>query len=109
LGSPKQNELTLQNLLDIFWKRRRVVYGAALAPGDPGCAVNTRRYEATCTVQIEKESSDRLGLDILMNEASDTSDALQADDIIYVPFSCLRNVCRLGRCVQILRATKDTQ
>jgi uncharacterized protein involved in exopolysaccharide biosynthesis len=70
LGSPKQNELTLQNLLDIFWKRRRVVYGAALAPGDPGCAVNTRRYEATCTVQIEKESSDRLGLDILMNEAT---------------------------------------
>jgi hypothetical protein len=71
-----------------------VVYGAALAPGVLGavyCAVNTRRYEATSTVQIEKESSDGLGLDILMNEASDTSDALQADDIIYVPFSYLRN------------------
>jgi uncharacterized protein involved in exopolysaccharide biosynthesis len=34
------------------------------------CAVSTRRYEATGTVQIEKESSDGLGLDILMNEAT---------------------------------------
>jgi polysaccharide biosynthesis transport protein len=55
----KQTELTLRNLLDISRNRRRVVYATVLVLGLLGatyCAVSTRRYEATGTIQIDKDS-----------------------------------------------------
>ena len=40
------------------------------------CAVATRRYEATGTLQVQKEGSDAMGLESMMSSASGASDAL---------------------------------
>jgi uncharacterized protein involved in exopolysaccharide biosynthesis len=90
--SRKQNELTLRDLLNIYRKRRRVVYGTVLVLGilcAVYCAVSTRRYETTGTVQIQKEGSDGLGLDSLMSEAGGASDALEANVMIQTQASIL--------------------
>jgi uncharacterized protein involved in exopolysaccharide biosynthesis len=92
--SRKQNELTLRDLLNIYRKRRRVVYGTVLVLGilcAVYCAVSTRRYETTGTVQIQKEGSDGLGLDSLMSEAGGASDALEADIMIQTQASILKS------------------
>jgi capsular exopolysaccharide synthesis family protein len=92
--SREQNELTLRDLLNIYRKRRRVVYGTVLVLGilcAVYCAVSTRRYETTGTVQIQKEGSDGLGLDSLMSEAGGASDALEANVIIQTQASILQS------------------
>jgi len=94
LESSQANELTLRDLLIIYKKRRRVVYGTVLVLGILGalyCAVSTRRYEATGTVQIQKESSDGLGLDSLMSDAGGASDALEANIVIQTQASILQS------------------
>ncbi len=40
------------------------------------CAVATRRYEATGTLQVQKDGSDAMGLESMMSSASSASDAL---------------------------------
>lgn len=90
----KQNELTLRNLFDICRKRRRGVYGTVLLLGVLGavyCAVSTRRFEATGTIQIEKDSSDGLGLDNLLSEAGGSTDALAANINILTQASILQS------------------
>jgi succinoglycan biosynthesis transport protein ExoP len=90
----KQTELTLRNLLDISRTRRRVVYGTVLVLGLLGatyCAVSTRRYEATGTIQIDKDSSDGLGLDSLVSESGGQSDALAANINILTQASILQS------------------
>ncbi len=94
LESSLSNELTLRDLLKIFRKRIRVVYGAVLVFGILGavyCAVSTPRYQATSTIQIQKESSDGLGLDSLMGDASGASDALEANITIQTQASILQS------------------
>lgn len=74
------NELTLRGLYYIYRRRRKIVYGATA-----GlfllcilyCITATRLYESVGTIQIQKESSDGLGLDSLMSAAGDASDALE--------------------------------
>ena len=59
-----------------------MIYGTVLAVvvlAALYCAVATRRYEATGTLQVEKESSDAMGLESLMSSASGASDALDAN------------------------------
>jgi len=53
--------------------------------------IATRRYEATGTVQIDKESSDGLGLDSLMSDAGGASDPLDANIIIQTQVSILES------------------
>jgi polysaccharide biosynthesis transport protein len=87
-------ELTLRDLLNLCKKRRFVVYGTVLVLGilcAVYCTFSTRRYEATGSVQIQKESSDGLGLDSLMSEAGGTSDALEANIIIQTQASILQS------------------
>jgi capsular exopolysaccharide synthesis family protein len=78
-----EKELTLRDLLLIYKRRRKIVYGTILLFGALAaiyCAVCTQRYEATGTIQVQKESSDSLGLDSLMSGAGDSaSDALAAN------------------------------
>jgi polysaccharide biosynthesis transport protein len=78
----REQELTLRDLLQMFRRRRGIVYVAAgtmLALGITYCILCTRRYEATGTIQVQKESSDGLDLNSLTGSGSSTVDALNAD------------------------------
>ena len=82
LTLPREQELTLRDLLQMFRRRRMIVYGAAgvmFGLGILYCALSTRRYEAAGTIQVQKESSDGLDLDTLTGTGSNTVDALNAD------------------------------
>jgi succinoglycan biosynthesis transport protein ExoP len=79
---PQEQELTLRDLLQMFRRRRMIVYGAAgvmFGLGILFCVLSTRRYEAAGTIQVQKESSDGLDLDTLTGTGSSTVDALNAD------------------------------
>jgi len=82
LESLPEKELTLRDLLTIFRRRRIIVYGTLLVfvvLAALYCVICTRRYEATGTVQVQKESADAMGLDSLMSSAEGASDALDAN------------------------------
>ena len=76
-------ELTLRDLLNIYQRRRRIVLGTVISLVTLTviyCVVCTRRYEATGTVQMQKESADAMGLDSLMSSAAGgAGDALNAN------------------------------
>ena len=111
MESRQANELTVLDLVNIFRKRRRVVYGTVLAVGILGavyCAVSTRRYEATGTVQIQKESSDGLGLDSLMSDAGGASDALEANIIIQTQANILQSDTLALLTIEKLQMEKTT-
>ena len=55
------------------------------------CTVSTRRYRATSTIQVQKESSSGLGLDSLMSSGEDASDALEADIVIQTQANILQS------------------
>jgi uncharacterized protein involved in exopolysaccharide biosynthesis len=80
----REEDVTPVELYQIFRRRSRIFYGivaASLTMAIIVCIVSTRRYEATGTIQIGKESSDALGLDSLMGGmgGGDAGDALQAN------------------------------
>jgi polysaccharide biosynthesis transport protein len=76
-------EPTLRDLLKIFHRRKRAVIGTALVVfllAVCACVFTTRRYTASSVIQLEKSSSDSLGLDSLMGAVSGgTSDALSVN------------------------------
>ena len=75
-------ELTLHDLLQMFRRRHVLVYlttAVVFALAVLFCIVSTRRYEATGTIQVQKESSDGLDLDTLMGSGAAQTDALDAD------------------------------
>ena len=70
-------ELGLREILAIYRRRRKVVYGVALllvVATALFCIFCTRRYQAIGTLQVQPESSDAMGLDTLM-QASGAADA----------------------------------
>ena len=74
--------VTLGDLRHIFRRRGRVAlcclaacFGLALAV----CVFSTRRYQATGEIQVQKDSTDALGLDSMMGSAEGASDALDAN------------------------------
>jgi capsular exopolysaccharide synthesis family protein len=112
LKNSQETELTLRDLLNIYRKRRRVIYATVLFFGIVGaiyCAISTRRYEATGTLQIQKESSDGMGLDSLMSDAGGASDALEANVIIQTQASILQSDTLALRTIEKLHmeGTKD--
>lgn len=78
-----EKELTLRDLFQILQRRRTIIYGSVgvlFLLASLYCMFCTRRYEATGTVQVQKEDSDMMGLDNLMSGASGgTTDALNAN------------------------------
>ena len=76
-------ELTLFDMLGIYRRRRAVVYGTALALLTLAaiyCVVCTRKYQATGSIQIQKQSSDAVGYGALLNNPSnDSSDSVSAN------------------------------
>jgi succinoglycan biosynthesis transport protein ExoP len=89
----EERELTLRDLLQMFRRRRAIVFavsGTVLALALLFCIFSTRRYQAMGTIQVQKESSDGLDLDSLMGSAS-TQDALEADINLQTQASILQS------------------
>jgi succinoglycan biosynthesis transport protein ExoP len=80
---PQSEGLTLLDLWKILRRWRFVVLGMTLALLGAAITVSlfsTRRYQATGEIQVQKDSSDALGLDSLMgSEAAGGADALEAN------------------------------
>lgn len=83
MNAVPEKDPTLRDLLRIFDRRRRPVIGTAVAIfllAVLACIFMTRRYTASSVIQIQKSSSDSLGLDSLMGSASGgASDALSVN------------------------------
>ena len=78
-----EKDPTLRDLLRIFHRRKRSVFVTASVVfllSVSACVFMTRRYTASSVIQLEKSSSDSLGLDSLMGAASGgASDALSVN------------------------------
>ena len=83
LNTLPEKEPTLRDLLRIFHRRTRAIVVTAsivFLLAVCACVFMTRRYTATSIIQLQKSSSDSLGLDSLMGAASGgASDALSVN------------------------------
>jgi succinoglycan biosynthesis transport protein ExoP len=83
LSTLPEKDPTLRDLLRIFHRRKRSVFVTAsviFLLSVCACVFMTRRYTASGVIQLEKSSSDSLGLDSLMGAASGgASDALSVN------------------------------
>jgi capsular exopolysaccharide synthesis family protein len=80
--STAERPLTLGDLRHIFRRRRHVlVWSVAICftLALLVCIFATRRYQATGQIQVQKDSTDALGLGNMMGEAEGASDALDAN------------------------------
>jgi capsular polysaccharide biosynthesis protein len=86
---------TLRDLLRIFHRRKRaivVTVSVVFLLSICACVFMTRRYTATGVIQLEKSSSDSLGLDSLMGAASGgASDALSVNIDLQTQASILQS------------------
>jgi succinoglycan biosynthesis transport protein ExoP len=82
-AAAQSDGLTLLDLWKILRRWRYVLLGITLVllvAAILVCIFSTRRYEATGEIQVQKDSSDALGLDSLMgSEAAGGSDGLEAN------------------------------
>src|ERR1700733_2359711 len=83
LNTIPDKEPTLRDLLRIFHRRTRAIIvttAVVFLLAVFACVFMTRRYTATSIIQLQKSSSDSLGLDSLMGAASGgASDALSVN------------------------------
>jgi succinoglycan biosynthesis transport protein ExoP len=83
LSTLAEKDPTLRDLLRIFHRRKRAIFVTASVVfllSVCACVFMTRRYTASSVIQLEKSSSDSLGLDSLMGAASGgASDALSVN------------------------------
>lgn len=82
MESLPEKELTLRDLLTIYRRRRKTIYGTLFSfilLGALYCAICTRRYEAKGTIQVQKSSADAMNLSNLMSSAEGAGDALSAN------------------------------
>ena len=81
--SSSEDALTLLDLWKIVRRRRAILFGVTLlllAGAIVLSIFSTRRYQAVGEIQVQKDSSDALGLDSLMGgDASGATDALDAN------------------------------
>jgi polysaccharide biosynthesis transport protein len=112
--TPIAPELTIMEVLRTLRRRRGVLVGILLV--FMGCATfycvfSTRRYEAQGEIEVQKESSDALGLESMMSEASDASDALSANITLDTQASILQSDNLALRVIKNLdlEHTKDYQ
>jgi polysaccharide biosynthesis transport protein len=71
--------ITLGDLVQVYRRRRRVLYGftiAMLLLASIYCIVCTRRYDASGIIQVQKESPDGLALDNIISGPEGGADAL---------------------------------
>jgi succinoglycan biosynthesis transport protein ExoP len=88
-------ELTVKEIIHTLRRRRGVLISIMLVFLGLAiiyCACSTRRYEAWGQIQIQKESSDGLGLESMMSAAGDdASDALSANITLDTQASILQS------------------
>jgi capsular exopolysaccharide synthesis family protein len=107
------NDLTIQALLAILRRRRALITGttavcftlAALF-----CIFTSRRYSATAEIQVQKSSSDGLGLESMMSSAGgDATDALDANITLQTQANILQSDTLALKVIQELdlEHTKD--
>jgi len=87
-------ELTFVDVYHIIRRRARVFWGTStliVLAMIFVCIFATREYEATGSLQVQKESTDALGLDSLVNAASGAGDALEANINIQTQASILQS------------------
>ncbi len=103
---PRQ-ELTLLDLARIYQRRRRIIHAttlAALLLATLYCVVCTRRFEATATVQIQKEDADVMRLDQMMSGQADTgSDALEENILLETQADILKSDSLALKIIEDLR------
>jgi len=71
-SSQLETEPTLREMLQIYRRRRYIVYvitAAILISTAIYCVLCTRRYEAVGTLQVQKDTEDAMGLEDLMSSA----------------------------------------
>ena len=110
MDSQAGKELTLRDLLNVLQSRRIIVLGTVISLFTlcaTYCAVCTRRYVATGTVQMQKESADAMGLDSLMsNSAGGAGDALNANIDLQTQASILQSDTLALRTIKKLEMEK---
>ena len=79
-----EKELALRDLLQIYHRRRMIIYGVLITCcilAGIYCTVCTRRYKATGVIQVQKEGADAMGLEDLMSGSGSGGDSnpLQAN------------------------------
>lgn len=83
LESGTEKELTLGDLVHIYHRRRSIVFGTVIVLCTitaSYCLFCTRRYQAVGMVQVQKGSTDAMGLDNLMSSSTtDSPDSLAAN------------------------------
>lgn len=83
MNTSPDKDPTLRDLLRIFHRRKRAVFltiGVVLSMAVCTCIFTTRRYTAISVIQLEKSSSNSLGLDSMMGAATGgASDALSVN------------------------------
>ncbi len=103
---PREKELTLADLVDALRRGRgliALIFSTAMIVALVLCVCSTRRYQATGTVQVEREGAESLSSDTLMGNAPASSDAEAADINIQTQVSilesnslALRTIANLG-------------
>jgi len=95
MDAQSEKEFTLRDVLQIYRRRRSVIFGVTLALCAlvaVYCAVCTRRYQAIGTLQVEKQGADAMGLEELMSAAtSDDSSPVQASIELQTQASILQS------------------
>jgi polysaccharide biosynthesis transport protein len=82
LETESTDGLSVRDLIAILRRRHRVIYGTLLtcvALAFIYCLAATRRYEAIGTLQVQKGSSDAMGLQSLIGADNSATDALEAN------------------------------
>jgi polysaccharide biosynthesis transport protein len=77
-----EGPLTLAELWHILWRRSSVLFCCLTACVGLAvfiCIFSTRRYQATGEIQVQKDSTDALGLDTMIGGSQEASDALDAN------------------------------
>jgi succinoglycan biosynthesis transport protein ExoP len=91
------DNFTITDLLQILRRRRHIIAVTVvcfIVLAAVVCVVSTRRYKAEGTLQVQKESSDMLGLSEMMGSAGgmdDASDALSANITIQTQANILQS------------------
>jgi succinoglycan biosynthesis transport protein ExoP len=112
--SVAEADLTIVDVIKTLQRRRTVFICVLLACFGFGvlyCVVSTRRFSASGQIQVQKESSDGLGLESMLSDASDASDALSANITLATQASILQSDNLALRVIKDLNLeqTKDFQ
>jgi polysaccharide biosynthesis transport protein len=105
---------SIRDLVAIFRRRRRIIYGTVLtflALAVIYSLLATRRYEATGRLQVQKQASDAMGLQNLINPGNSPDDALEGNIEIQTQAEILQSDTLALSAIQVLRLedTRDFQ